>query len=122
MSEGHGIGVKGRPLWQLREPIPPPLLESIMVYITHIRLSPPTSNDHQHITRVKWLNPTDQNTQHNSVTDMVAWIETQKGVARVTDGVREVDVGVVHPDSGAAYLRTHADGRWSNNLLALPRF
>jgi hypothetical protein len=32
-----------------------------------------------------------------------------------------VDVGVVRPPVGPPYLRTHADGVWTNNLLALPR-
>jgi hypothetical protein len=32
------------------------------------------------------------------------------------------EVGVVTPSNGrAAYLRTHADGDWNNNLLALPQ-
>ncbi len=29
------------------------------------------------------------------------------------------DVGVVHPQGGSAYVRTHADGQWNNNLLSL---
>ncbi|MHB8830754.1 MAG: DUF3892 domain-containing protein [Patescibacteria group bacterium] len=28
-------------------------------------------------------------------------------------------VGVVRPDYGPAYLRTYADGKWNDNLLAL---
>jgi Protein of unknown function (DUF3892) len=31
------------------------------------------------------------------------------------------DVGVVTPTHGAKYLRTYADGVWTDNLLALPR-
>ncbi len=34
---------------------------------------------------------------------------------------RKVYVGVVRGDGNkAAYLRTHADGKWNDNLLALP--
>ena len=40
----------------------------------------------------------------------------------MTDGTREVQVGVVHPQYGPPYLRTHADGVWTDNLLALPRY
>ncbi len=29
------------------------------------------------------------------------------------------DVGVVRPVGRAAYVRTHADGDWNNNLLSL---
>jgi uncharacterized protein DUF3892 len=32
-----------------------------------------------------------------------------------------VDVGVVTPTDGSKYLRTYADGKWTDNLLALPR-
>jgi hypothetical protein len=32
-----------------------------------------------------------------------------------------VDDGVVTPAYGPKYLRTYADGRWTDNLLALPR-
>jgi hypothetical protein len=31
------------------------------------------------------------------------------------------DVGVVRPTGGTPYLRTYADGDWSNNLLSLNR-
>jgi hypothetical protein len=30
------------------------------------------------------------------------------------------EVGVVKDGPGAPYLRTHADGKWTDNLLALP--
>jgi hypothetical protein len=30
--------------------------------------------------------------------------------------------GVVQPSRGAAYLRTHADGKWDDNLRSLPGF
>jgi len=42
------------------------------------------------------------------------------GQAFVTDGVRSVAVGVVH--ANPPYIRTYADGVWTDNLLALPRF
>jgi hypothetical protein len=50
---------------------------------------------------------------------MVDWID-QGGEAWVTDGRRSVRIRVVraHPP----YIRTYADGVWSDNLLALPRY
>ena len=84
-----------------------------------IRLSGGT--DHEHITRLWWINPSDSNTGDNSRTDLVAWIETG-GKAYVEDSYgNRADVGVVTPRVGAKYLRSHADGKWTNNLLALPR-
>jgi hypothetical protein len=32
---------------------------------------------------------------------------------------RRVDIGVVRPAGRPAYLRTHADGDWNDNLLSL---
>ncbi|MGW6174348.1 DUF3892 domain-containing protein [Arthrobacter sp. NPDC055138] len=40
----------------------------------------------------------------------------------VGTGSSKVEVGVVHPENAAPYLRTYADREWNNNLLALPRF
>jgi exosome complex RNA-binding protein Rrp42 (RNase PH superfamily) len=51
---------------------------------------------------------------------MVDWIKNKNGDARVTDGVNTVKVGVV--DASPPYIRTHADGKWTDNLLALPTY
>ena len=89
-----------------------------MVYVTHVRLGIGESR-HEHITDVKWRNPADANTGQSTVKAMVDFIEG-KGVAKVTDGDRTVDVGVV--DADPKYIRTYADRVWTDNLLALPRF
>jgi hypothetical protein len=52
---------------------------------------------------------------------MIAWLRaSDSNVALVSDGRRWVRVHVVnaHPP----YLQTYADGVWTDNLLALPRF
>lgn len=89
-----------------------------MVYITNIHLT--GGQSHEHIAAVRWRNPADHQTGESTRTAMVDWIENNSGDARVTDGHTEVHVGVVraHPP----YLRTHADGKWTDNLLALPRY
>ena len=33
---------------------------------------------------------------------------------------KRVEIGVVREANKAPYLRTHADGKWNDNLLALP--
>lgn len=53
---------------------------------------------------------------------MVDWIENKKGKAFVGSGSQRVEVGVVSPSGGQPYLRTYADGVWTNNLLSLPEF
>jgi hypothetical protein len=90
-----------------------------MVFITHVRLSS-EGQRHEHIIEVKWRNPDDGKTGSNTVAEMVDWIENKKGKAKVTDGRNTVDVGVV--DAKPKYLRTYADGVWTDNLLSLPRY
>jgi hypothetical protein len=51
---------------------------------------------------------------------MVEWIRAKNGDARVRDSKGDVRVGVV--DGTPPYIRTYADGRWTDNLLALPRY
>lgn len=91
-----------------------------MVYITAIRLSA-SGNDHEHITHVRWRDPADQGTGESTREVMADWIQNKNGEARVRDAAgHEVRVGVV--TASPPYLRTHADGNWNNNLLALPQF
>jgi hypothetical protein len=90
------------------------------IRFTAVRLS--GGNQHEHITRLWWVNPADGSTGDNSRTDLVGWIENQHGKAYVEDQQgHRADVHVVTPGSGAKYLRTKSDGVWTDNLLALPR-
>lgn len=91
-----------------------------MVYITHIRLSA-GGRRHEHITDVQWRNPGSGETGQSTKATMVDWIKNENGDARVRDNPgNDVKVGVV--DGNPPYIRTYADGVWSDNLLALPRF
>lgn len=89
------------------------------IRVTAIRLT--GGHTHQHITRLWWTNPANGKAGDNARADLVFWIENENGKAYVDDGGNRVDVGVVTPSSGPKYLRTHADGVWTDNLLALPR-
>jgi hypothetical protein len=92
----------------------------VSIEITAIRLSGGTS--HQHIVHLWWTNPATNEVGDNTRAEIVAWIEHKNGKAYVRDGQgHRVDVGVVTPSSGPKYLRTYADGVWTDNLLALPR-
>jgi len=73
---------------------------------------------HEHIGGVKWKTPNDGKDGQALTADVIEWIETKKWDVRVSDGATSVAVGVVDH----SYLRTHADGRWTNNLLSLPRY
>jgi hypothetical protein len=88
--------------------------------ITAIRMS--GGQSHEHITHLWWADPGTGAVGSNSTSELVEYVERQQGKLYVEDGQRHrVDVGVVQPQYGAKYLRTYADGVWTNNLLALPR-
>lgn len=90
------------------------------IRITHIRLAGGTG--HEHISHLWWVNPVDGKTGDNTRATIVSWIENENGTAFVQQpGTPRAEVGVVTPQHGQEYLRTHADGRWNNNLLSLPR-
>jgi len=77
---------------------------------------------HEHIMHLWWINPASGKTGDNARAQIVSWIEDKNGKAYVEDGLgNRADVGVITPTYGPKYLRTYADGRWTDNLLALPR-
>ena len=89
------------------------------IQITAVRLS--GGDKHEHIVHLWWTDRADGKVGDNSRASIVAWIETG-GKAYTDDGRgNRADVAVVTPERGEKYLRTHADGKWSDNLLALPR-
>lgn len=91
------------------------------IRITHIRLTDGV-RDHEHISDVRWTSLSDGGHGESSRSSVVAWIDGEGGKAFVgSDGAR-VRVDTVHPAFGPAYLRTEADGTWTNNLLALEEF
>lgn len=89
-----------------------------MIYITHVRLSPPSSRSHEHITDLKWRDPSTSETGQTSRRGMVDWIE-DGGDARVQ---ATPDVRVVVVDARPKYVRTVANNAYTDNLLNLPRF
>ncbi len=75
---------------------------------------------HQHIGAVAWTNPASGVTGQSTRAAMVTFLLVPGNRAYVTDGQHTVEVGVV--DADPPYIRTHADGVWTDNLLALPRY
>ncbi|MFE3002376.1 DUF3892 domain-containing protein [Nocardia sp. NPDC059246] len=77
---------------------------------------------HEHITQLKWEEQGKAKRGTDSRAKVVAWVES--GVKAYVYGspAPRVEVGVVNPSSRPKYLRTHADGVWTNNLLNLPKF
>jgi hypothetical protein len=77
---------------------------------------------HEHIAHLWWEDQGTKEPGNASRADVVDWIEGKRGVAYVADARgHAVWVGVVIPERGQKYLRTYADGVWTDNLLSLPR-
>lgn len=85
------------------------------VQVTCIRKPHPQS-PHEHITHVG-NPPTWEWTREQVITS----IENGTNTFYVQDPKtgKRAEVGVVYPEGRAPYLRTHADGYWNDNLLAL---
>lgn len=91
------------------------------VQITHVRFNGYNRSE-ETIVRYQWFNPSDGKFGDNDKPSMVDFIDNKKGEAYVGSGTSKVAVGVVHPAPGDPYLRTRADGIWTNNLINLPTF
>ena len=90
-----------------------------MVQITAVHMG--GGERHEHIASVRWKKDGSNQTGQSTRAEMVQFIEGEgKGQVYVTDGSNTVYVGVVN--ATPKYIRTYADGKWTDNLLALPRY
>lgn len=91
-----------------------------MIEITGIRLD--GGNGHEHITDVLWRSAA-TSLAYSPRQTIVDWLgESNENQAVVADGSELVQVAVVRRPNKPPYLRTRADGVWSDNLLSLPTF
>ena len=88
-----------------------------MIYITAIHLV--GGEGHEHIASVRWQTPANDKSGENTRAEMVVWIN-EGGQAYVSQGGNTAQVGVVN--ANPPYIRTYADGKWNDNLLALPQY
>jgi len=89
------------------------------IEITHVRFGGTTRTE-EVITHYKWRNEQTGAVDSSDKPAMVKWLD-EGGVAWAGPAPRARAVPV-HPQFGAAYVRTEADGRATNNLLSLPTF
>lgn len=89
--------------------------------ITHIRI-PIGQSGNKAITDFTWQNDETGKIDSSTKDAMVEWLDKPSTSAYVTNGNSRVAVGVVSPKTGTPYLRTYANGAWTDNLLSLPRF
>jgi hypothetical protein len=83
--------------------------------------------------QVSCINKTDTNSRHEGITHLgnptAGWKWTSAQViTSIEDGTntfytlvqgKRADIGVIYGKNGK-YLRTHADNKWNDHLLALP--
>ena len=84
------------------------------VQITCIR-KPNANSPHEHITHVGSYGQVWPREQ------VIAWIDARTDTFYTMAGGRRAEVRVVREPGRAPFLRTHADGYYNDNLLALPQ-
>jgi hypothetical protein len=76
-------------------------------------------DEHEHIAEVQWENLEWGNHGESSVDALMRWLEESENVAMVGHSAQ---VGIVHAPTGSSWLQATADGFWTDELLALPRY
>lgn len=94
---------------------------TMAIEITHVRFGS-TKRTEDEIVRYRWRSVEDGEVNESDKLTLVDWIDNKNGKAYVGNGAQRVSVGTVHPANGKPYLKTYADGVWTNNLVNLPTF
>jgi hypothetical protein len=92
--------------------------ESSMVQVTTVHME--GGENHEHIASVLWTNPQTGVSGQSTREQMIEFLRKPGTRAFVSDGERAVNIRIVEAEP--PYIRTHADGVWTNNLVALPRY
>ena len=93
-----------------------------MIRITCIKKDGGNHADpHEGIADFGWVNEQTRAAGRSTRDQMIFFLERQGGQAYVKDRFGNVAyVSVATTAWGTKYLRTHADGKWTDNLLSLP--
>jgi hypothetical protein len=86
-----------------------------MVLITAVHMEGGSS--HEHVGKVRWRYADDEKIRESTRDQMVEYINGNN-LVMASDGVSDAVVVVFE----GRYLRTNADEKWTDNLLALPRY
>lgn len=91
------------------------------IYIQAVHTEPTISNNHEHITMLKYNEIGNLTLRDVSKMGLVEWLnKDSSNQAYVKVGQNQARVYVV--PAQPPYVRTIADGVWADNLLSLPRF
>ncbi len=93
-----------------------------MIEITARRMQGGTS--HENVAAVRWRSVATGLTDQSTRSEMVRWLDRSDDNKAIVGSYPDdyVEVGTVHPANGFPHIRTHANGRWTDDLLALPQF
>ncbi len=78
---------------------------------------------HEHVTALYWIDTPSTVENRSVIEEITRWLDISTNHAFVEDRARPghyVEAYVVKPANGRWYVRTYADGRWTDNILALP--
>ncbi len=89
-----------------------------MVRITAIHMV--GTEHHQHIEEMKWVNPSTKETGASTREAMVRFVRDNPNQAYVDGPTQRAYLRV--REANPPYVQTYADGTWTDNLLALPRY
>jgi hypothetical protein len=78
-------------------------------------------NPHEGITDLGWVNEQTEKKGRSTRQQMIDFLDKDKGKAYVKDSQGNVAyLGTSESAAGNKYVRTYADGKWTDNLLPLP--
>lgn len=78
------------------------------------------ADPHHAIESLGWTNPDAGTSGRSSRLEMYDYIKNKNGQAFVKDSYGNVAyVGALENQHGTKYVQTYADGKWTDNLLAL---
>jgi len=90
-----------------------------MIEITAVRLD--GGSAHEHIAEVLWEGTSSSG--RASIQALIDWLRAgTENQAGVVNEKGRVPIRVVRPINAPAHVRAQADGTWTDDLLALPRF
>jgi hypothetical protein len=92
-----------------------------VIWITAVQFNSSGHDNHESIRAVRWRDAESKRQGQYTVVELVGLIRAQT-VVYVSDDAFERTALVRVVDAKPPYVRSWAQGKWGNDLLALPRF
>ena len=92
-----------------------------MIWITAIQFDDSGREDHESIRAFRWRDAESRQEGEHTLAEMVALVRART-LVYVSDEAFERTAIVRVVDADPPYVRAWAQGKWTNELLALPRF